>query len=151
MVATERDSALGEMKTFREKAEQVKTEVEELQEENNRLKTELSSADREVMELCKQKERICSRCDCAISYFRLMQQMLTERDNLVREIEVLRKEKHETTAKLDHAVIEAMESRKQKMLMMAEQDRASQPQATNDQGHSWSRSYQNEIKQLERL
>lgn len=52
--------------------------------------------------------------------------MLIEQENLGRKIEVLRKEKHETTTKLDHAVLEAMEARRQNIVMIAKQDRALQ-------------------------
>ncbi|KAF8662562.1 hypothetical protein HU200_056160 [Digitaria exilis] len=101
-------------------------EVAELQEQSKQLVIERDNALRNVKFLEEQKKQMMTEWKFFTKEIVELRKniMMAEQENLRRKIEVLRKEKHETTTKLDHAVLEAMEARRDKKSMMAKRDSA---------------------------
>ncbi|TKW08473.1 hypothetical protein SEVIR_6G030100v4 [Setaria viridis] len=87
LVTIERDSALGEMKTYHKQAKQAKTEIKELQEQKERMMTELNFTRGEIVELHKQKRQVTTERGNVLGQMKIFQKKTEKAKTEVKELQ----------------------------------------------------------------
>uniref|UniRef100_K3YNG9 RING-type E3 ubiquitin transferase n=1 Tax=Setaria italica TaxID=4555 RepID=K3YNG9_SETIT len=121
LVTIERDSALGEMKTYHKKAKQAKTEIKELQEQKERMMTELNFARGKIVELHKQKRQVTTERGNVLGQMNIFQKKTEKAKTEVKE---LQGEIKRLKTELNCADGEVMELHEQKEQMHSRWDSA---------------------------